>query len=419
MRNIILAFCLCMVFTPFVLSQGRNCGTASMVETGSAYSCPANGGVGSVYAATGSYTYQDSCYNSSGSSYSVQSSTVSGTGQCAIVPGVGNGSVSNCAPVNSTSIVYSTTQSGQNAMYNYAYNTTISWPPGGGSFTCPKTGGFSQDVKYCATTWCLAGGGGGSDCSVGCASCLDNGAPAGAKYFCDYSTCQCVWGSPIIIDTKGSGFELTSADDGVVFDIMGNGHPIKLAWTAAESGDAFLALDRNHNGRIDGGKELFGNFTEQPPSDNPNGFAALAEFDRPENGGNGDGIIDSRDMVYSKLLLWIDANHDGISQPDELHSLPEFGVYSISLHYRDDRSLFDRYGNWFHFQSAVNPDPLDGESKDGRVTYDVFFETAAGRHYTKKESSAWDKFMWGMNHELDFVPAAKPSENRDTGQNNQ
>jgi len=49
-----------------------------------------------------------------------------------------------------------------------------------------------------------------------------------------------------------------------MFDILGDGHPIKMAWTAAMSGNAFLALDRNHNGIIDSGKELFGNVTEQP-----------------------------------------------------------------------------------------------------------------------------------------------------------
>jgi hypothetical protein len=154
--------------------------------------------------------------------------------------------------------------------------------------------------------------------------------------------------------------------------MAGDGRPIQVAWTGAESGNAFLALDRNHNGTIDNGKELFGNFAAQPKSDHPNGFLALAEFDKPANGGNGDGIIDKRDVVFSHLRLWVDENHDGISQPNELHSLPELGVFSLSLHYRDDRSDVDQYGNWFHYVSVLNPDPKDGESQDGRLVYDVF-----------------------------------------------
>lgn len=208
-----------------------------------------------------------------------------------------------------------------------------------------------------------------------CNTCCYNSEMCDTEEYCNDS-CVCVieGNSPIVIDTTGKGLHMTSAESGVMFDIHANGHPIQIAWTAAGSGNAFLALDRNHNGRIDNGKELFGNVTEQPRSDHPNGFLALAEFDKPENGGNGDGIIDERDEVFSHLLLWIDENHNGISEPNELHSLPELGVYSISLHYRDDRFFFDQYGNWFHYQAGLNPDTKDGESKDGRVTYDVFLK---------------------------------------------
>ena len=130
---------------------------------------------------------------------------------------------------------------------------------------------------------------------------------------CNCATSDCCSCSPIIIDVGGHGFSLTSAANGVVFDISGTGHPVQISWTGPGVQNAFLALDRNHNGIIDDGKELFGNFTDQPQSEQPNGFLALAVFDKPENGGNNDGVIDARDQIYSSLLLWIDANHDGVA----------------------------------------------------------------------------------------------------------
>lgn len=138
--------------------------------------------------------------------------------------------------------------------------------------------------------------------------------------------CACELGnSPIILDIDGKGFDLTSAAGGVTFDISGTGHPIRLGWTAPGANNAFLALP-GADGIVQNGKQLFGNATPQPPSDNPNGFAALAVYDLPANGGNGDGVIDSRDAIFPHLRLWIDANHDGICQPGELHTLPPLGV---------------------------------------------------------------------------------------------
>jgi len=187
-------------------------------------------------------------------------------------------------------------------------------------------------------------------------------------------------GSPIIIDTEGEGFHLTSALGGVKFDISGGGLAVQIAWTDSRFRNAFLALP-GPDGMVHNGKQLFGNFTNQPPSNHPNGFLALAEFDKPENGGNGDGIIDERDGVYSRLRLWIDENHDGISQPNELHPLAELGVYSLALNYTASLRT-DAYGNQFRFRARVNPgEPRDfrderqhGEDNEvGRWAYDVFF----------------------------------------------
>jgi hypothetical protein len=176
--------------------------------------------------------------------------------------------------------------------------------------------------------------------------------------------------SPIIVYLNGNGFFLTDAAHGVFFDIRGNGVPMHIAWTATGADDGFPALPGS-DGLIHGGKELFGNFTPQPASAHPNGFLALAEYDKAENGGNGDGVIDSRDAIFSSLRLWVDANHDGISQPEELHSLPEMGVFSIGLNYSLSHRI-DQFGNTFRYKARVNPD-LKGQSDVGKKIYDVFF----------------------------------------------
>jgi hypothetical protein len=211
-------------------------------------------------------------------------------------------------------------------------------------------------------------------------SCNPVGSPPYGQGQCyTWSYTSCSWAptscqqSPIIIDTDGHGFHLTSATAGVIFDIAGNGNPVQIAWTEAGSGNAFLALDRDHNGKIDNGKELFGNNTQQPSSPDPNGFLALAEFDLPANGGNDDGLIDNKDAVSSHLLLWIDSDHDGISQANELHSLAEFGIASISLTYRESRRI-DKFGNQFRDRAAINADTTTGQPKEARWAYDVFFE---------------------------------------------
>jgi hypothetical protein len=207
------------------------------------------------------------------------------------------------------------------------------------------------------------GGGGGS--GGGCSSeafsaCEDEDGVLGPN-------CRCMFDTPIILDTDGSGFHLTNVEDGVNFDIADKGIAGPIAWTAPGSTNAFLALDRNGNGVIDNGSELFGNVTPQPPSQHPNGFLALAAYDEPANGGNGDGKIDAQDAIYSNLLLWIDSNHDGISQPSELHSLPDMGIAAIYLNYQF-WWLRDQYGNVFRFRAAVTGVP---GYHPGLWTYDV------------------------------------------------
>lgn len=130
---------------------------------------------------------------------------------------------------------------------------------------------------------------------------------------------------PLIIDLDEVGIELTDIENGVYFDLDANGYAEKAAWIGEK--DGFLALDVNENGIIDNGSELFGDKFVMPDGNiSQTGFEALSSLNE-----NDDNLIDKNDSVYSKLLVWIDSNHDGITNEGELKTLPDLNIQSIDL----------------------------------------------------------------------------------------
>jgi hypothetical protein len=198
------------------------------------------------------------------------------------------------------------------------------------------------------------GGAGSCECrqQKQCQSCLPNGSGCGGNPDCCSNVCDinnvCVASSPILINLSdnSSNYHMTTAINGVPFDIDANGDIEQLSWTEPDSDVAFLVWDRNGNGQIDNGSELFGDATLKSNGEPAlNGFEALIDLD-----GNAasDGRIDSSDAAYTALRLWLDRNHNGISEGHELQTLHEAGVTTIFTAYRESRRV-DRNGNSYRY----------------------------------------------------------------------
>lgn len=146
------------------------------------------------------------------------------------------------------------------------------------------------------------------------------------------------------------------------FDLASTGAPRRIPWPRT-AGDVWLVLDRNGNGTIDDGREMFGNFTrlaDGTPA--PNGYVALAEWDT-----SGDGRLTAADMAFGQLRLWLDRVRNGVTDTGELIALGDAGIVELSLRYKESKRT-DRWGNVFKYRSNVR-----FSSGDMRHAWDVYF----------------------------------------------
>ena len=133
---------------------------------------------------------------------------------------------------------------------------------------------------------------------------------------------------PLVLDLNGDGFRPTTTTQGAHFDLDQNRFAERIGWIQGD--DALLTIDKNGDGKINDGSEIFGDVTRLKNGELArNGFEALREYD-----SNHDGLITAEDADFSRLMVWRDANGNGISEAGELVSLSEVGVVAIHLNYQ-------------------------------------------------------------------------------------
>ena len=170
--------------------------------------------------------------------------------------------------------------------------------------------------------------------------------------------------SPLVLDLDGDGIETVGLAAGIQFDMNNDGFLETTGWVMSD--DGFLALDRNGDGIINNGSELFGNSTMlQNGSLAANGFLALAEFD-----SNHDGKIDKKDSAWNSLRVWRDINQNGESDAGELFTMDQAGISSINLSYTNS-NVVDAFGNEFRQVGSF----VLSKGNTSRQMVDVWFQS--------------------------------------------
>ncbi len=125
---------------------------------------------------------------------------------------------------------------------------------------------------------------------------------------------------PVVLDLDGDGIETLARKDGVLFEIDNSGYKKQTGWLQGD--DGFLVIDRNYNGVIDAGREMFSNSAVAIAL---RGLAGMAWVD-----ANYDGRIDSRDPVWNELRIWHDTNANGEQDAGETLQLAELGISELN-----------------------------------------------------------------------------------------
>jgi hypothetical protein len=168
--------------------------------------------------------------------------------------------------------------------------------------------------------------------------------------------------SPLVLDLNGDGVQTVDISHGAMFDLQATGTAQATGWVDAH--DGLLAMDLNHDGKINSGAELFGNSTLLADGRNAtSGWTALAQYD-----SNVDGKLDAQDAVFDALMVWQDANSNGLTDAGELRSLKDVGVISINLSH--DSTITHQNGNLLQGVSSYTS--TDGQTHE---VADAWFQT--------------------------------------------
>jgi hypothetical protein len=185
--------------------------------------------------------------------------------------------------------------------------------------------------------------------------------------------------SPVVLDLDGNGVHTLSASQGVHFDLNATGQTSAAGWVSKT--DGLLVLDRNGDGVINDGSELFGSATRLANGNRAgDGYTAMAAMDT-----NHDGKLTAADKQFAEMKVWVDANSDGKSTAGELHSLKDLGIIELDLGATKGTALDN--GNLLGLVSSYKT--ADGKSHD---MADVWFskDTSGAATTTTHAAAATD-----------------------------